>query len=44
MQQEQVFQNGENSYIRNTGQGVIQHRKYIWIKLGGGYIYYRQSE
>jgi hypothetical protein len=38
-QQAQVFHNHENSYIRNTGQGKAQHRKYKRIKLGGSQAY-----
>jgi hypothetical protein len=34
-----VIQNHENVNVRYIGQGEAQHRKYKWLKLGGGHLY-----
>jgi hypothetical protein len=43
-QQAEVIQNHENENVRNIGQGESRHRKYKWLKLGGGQAYDRSSE
>jgi hypothetical protein len=43
-QQAEVTQNHENSDVRNTGQGETVHRKYKWLKRGGGQAYDRSSD
>jgi hypothetical protein len=38
-QQAEDIQNHYNPNVRNIGQGEAQHRKYKWLKLGGGHAY-----
>jgi hypothetical protein len=38
-QQAEVIQNHENDNVRYIGQGEARHRKYKWLKLGGGHVY-----
>jgi hypothetical protein len=38
-QQAEVIQNLENANVRKIGQGEPRHRKYKWLKLGGGQAY-----
>jgi hypothetical protein len=42
-QQAQINQHHENIYVRNIGQGEVQHRKYMGLKLCGGHSYDRSS-
>jgi hypothetical protein len=42
-EQAEVIQNHHNPNVRNTGQGVAQHRKYKRLKFGGGQAYDRSS-
>jgi hypothetical protein len=39
MRHAEVIQTHENAYVRNTGQGETQHRKYKSLKLGGSQAY-----
>jgi hypothetical protein len=43
-QQAEVVQNQENVNVRNIEQGEPRHRKYKWLKLGGGQAYDRSSK
>jgi hypothetical protein len=43
-QQVEMTRDHENEYIRGTGQGESRHRKYNWLKLGGGQAYDRSSD
>jgi hypothetical protein len=36
--------NHEIEHVRNEGQVVAKHKKYKWIKLGGGRAYDRSSD
>jgi hypothetical protein len=38
-QQAEVIQNHENDNFCYIEQGEAQHRKYKWLKLGGGHLY-----
>jgi hypothetical protein len=40
----QVIQNHENENVLDIGQGEARHRKYKWLKLGGGQTYDRSSD
>jgi hypothetical protein len=35
--------NHENPNVRAIGQGEVGHRKYKWLKIGGGQVYDRSS-
>jgi hypothetical protein len=43
-QQAEVIQNHENENVCNTGQVKPRHRKYEWLKLGGGQSYDRSRD
>jgi hypothetical protein len=38
-QQAEVIRNHENENVSYIGQGEARHRKYKWLKLGGGHVY-----
>jgi hypothetical protein len=42
--QAEVKQNHENPNVGDTGTGETRHRKYKWVKLGGGQTYDRSSD
>jgi hypothetical protein len=37
-QQAEVIQNHDNENVGFIGQGEAQHRKYKWLKFGGGHV------
>jgi hypothetical protein len=41
--QAEVIPHHENPNVRAIGQGEPRHRKYKWLKLGGGQAYDRSS-
>jgi hypothetical protein len=41
--QAKIIQNHGNANVRNIGQGEPRHRKFNWLKLGGGQAYHRSS-
>jgi hypothetical protein len=43
-QQAEVIQHHYNENVRTIGQGEAHHRKYTWLKLGGGQAYDRSSD
>jgi hypothetical protein len=43
-QQAEVIQNHENANVGNIGQDEARHRKYKWLKLGGGHAYDLSSD
>jgi hypothetical protein len=42
--QAEVIQNHQNPNVSNIGEGEAQHRKYKWLKRGGGQSYDRTSD
>jgi hypothetical protein len=42
--QDEALQNHENANVHNIGQGEPRHRKYKWLKLGGGQAYDLSSD
>jgi hypothetical protein len=41
--QAEVIQNHENEHVHFIEQGEARHRKYKWLKLGGGQAYDHSS-
>jgi hypothetical protein len=39
-----VMQNHECANVRNIGQEEAMHRKYKWLKFGGGQAYDRSND
>jgi hypothetical protein len=42
-QQVEMTRDHENEHVRSIGQDESRHRKYKWLKLGGGQAYDRSS-
>jgi hypothetical protein len=43
-QQAEITQNHDNKNVCNIGQGEARHRKYKWLKPGGGQAYDRSGD